>query len=156
MSTTALLDEMRIVQRSERSVQTLGSRTGTRIRLLGRSAPPPPAASRGDRRRADRLAPDDTQWADSGRLRTGHEVRVVDISTRGMLIHSPVRLPVGARIEVCLTESGTSAQLVVAGVARRCHVATLDPVTYTGALEFEAEIELKALQPFLSPVACEA
>ncbi|HQZ40032.1 MAG TPA: PilZ domain-containing protein [Vicinamibacterales bacterium] len=128
----------------------LGHRTGTRIHIFGRAPAPPPAASPGDRRRADRLPPAETPWADVARLRTGHEVRVLDISTTGVLVVLSVRLQIGGRIEVSLTEADTDNRLVVTGVARRCHVASLNPMTYVGALEFERELDPAMLQPFVA------
>jgi len=135
------------------SLATLGLRTGTRIRILG-SAPGPSAASLAEeRRRGGRRSPTDTQWADAARLRTGHDVRVVDISTRGVLITAPISLHVGARLEICLTEADTNERLVLSGIARRCQVAGLNPMTFTGAVEFDQEIELRALQPFMASEA---
>lgn len=137
-----------IAVQAEQSAALLGHRTGPLIRLVNRAASPS-AASTANRRRADRVSPADTQFSDSGRLRPGHSMRVIDISERGILIESPIRLPIGGRVEICLTEANTDARLVLSGIARRCEVKKLSPLTYTGALEFDEGIELQVLQPYV-------
>jgi hypothetical protein len=149
----AVISDDKIMKlKQHRTGTVLGHRTGTRIRIVGRAAAPPPlpTASRGDRRRAERVPAAETPWGDAARLRTGHDVRVLDISTNGALILLPVRLQVGGRVEVSLTEADTDNRLVVTGVAQRCHVANLNPLTYVGALEFEHELDPAMLQPFVA------
>ncbi|MEZ5285918.1 MAG: PilZ domain-containing protein [Vicinamibacterales bacterium] len=136
------------LNRPANAAVVLGRRTGTRIRLLARPEAPAPTSAPANRRKAERVPTAETPWADTGRLRTGHEVRVVDISTCGVHFAAPVRLHVGSRVEVCLTELDTDARLVLGGVVSRCQVASLDPVTYAGALEFDREIDAGLLQPF--------
>lgn len=132
----------------DRPSYVLGQRTGTRIRLVGRTLAE--TIPLDERRRAERLSPASAHLTDTGRLRTGHELRVLDISTTGVRIEAPVRMQVGGRIELCLTENGTDQKLVVTGVARRCYVASLDPLVYTGAVEFDQALDLTALLPFVT------
>jgi hypothetical protein len=141
----------------DRPANTLGRRAGSRIRLLhgstNNSAAPRPSE---ERRREERLAPDQTQWADAARLRPGMDVRVVDIGTRGVLVETTVRLHIGQRMEVGLLASETGRRLDLAGTVRRCHIANLSPLTYRGALEFDVSIELQTLEPFMTPAALSA
>lgn len=134
----------------------LGRRSGSRIRLLHgstSSTTPAPLRPPDERRGAERLPPDQTKWADNARLRPGLDVRIVDIGPRGVLIESPVRLQVGARVELALFESDGPRRLDLTGVVRRCNVSSLSPLTYRGGLEFDRAIELTAIQPFLAAQA---
>jgi hypothetical protein len=138
---------------------TLGRRTGTRIRILhgGTSTTTaPPAKPTADRRRDQRLTPDQTRWAEAAKLRPGVDVRVLDIGSRGVLIEAPSRLHVGVRVEITLYATDANTRLDLMGVVRRCHVSSLSPITYQGALEFNEAIEVKALQPFLNTAALSA
>ncbi len=138
---------------------TLGHRTGSRIRILhsGTSATVGPATRpSAERRRDDRLSPDQTGWADNARLRPGVDVRVVDIGPRGVLIEAPSRLHGGTHVELALFAADTTTRLDVSGVVRRCHVSSLNPLTFRGALEFTTPIDVRALQPFLSTAAMSA
>jgi len=142
-----------------RMALTLGRRTGSRIRILHAStsstatvAPRPTT----ERRRDDRLSPDQTRWAEAARLRPGFDVRVVDIGTRGVLIEAPTRLHIGTRVELTLFAADTPTRLELMGMVRRCHVSSLNPITYRGALEFSQPIEVQVLQPFLSAAALSA
>jgi hypothetical protein len=141
----------------ERPSNTLGRRAGSRIRLLhgstNNSAAPRPAE---ERRRAERLPPDQTKWSDAARLRPGLDVSVVDIGTRGVLVETNVRLHIGQRMEIALQSNDTGLRLELAGTVRRCHIANLNPLTYRGALEFDTSIELQALEPFMVPTALSA
>jgi len=141
----------------DRPSNTLGRRAGSRIRMLhggtNNSAAPRPTE---DRRRAERLAPEQTKWADAARLRPGLDVRVVDIGTRGVLLETSVRLHIGQRMEITLQASDTGLRLDLAGTVRRCHIANLNPLTYRGALEFDTSIELQALEPFMASTALSA
>ena len=142
-----------------RAALTLGRRTGSRIRLLHGStsstASPRPANTT-ERRRAERLSPDQTRWAEGAKLRPGFDVRVVDIGPRGVLIEAPTRLHVGVKVELALFTSDSASRLDLMGVVRRCHVSSLNPLTYRGALEFPQPIEVLALQPFLAAEALTA
>lgn len=137
----------------------LGHRTGSRIRILhGSTSSTAAAAPRRttERRRAERLTPDQTAWAESARLRPGLDVRVVDIGVRGVLIEVTTRLHVGTRVELTLFAAETGMRLDLMGMVRRCHVSSLSPLTYRGALEFSQPIEVQTLQPFLTAAALSA
>ena len=138
---------------------TLGRRTGTRIRILHGStsstaalAPKPTA----ERRREARLPPEQTRFSDAAKLRPGFDVRVLDIGSRGVLIEAPTRLYIGVRVELTLFATEANTRLELMGVVRRCHVASLSPIVYRGALEFNQAIEVQALQPFLTTEALSA
>ena len=141
----------------DRPANTLGRRAGSRIRLLhGSTNSSPPAQHSGERRRDERLAPEQTKWADAARLRPGLDVRVIDIGTRGVLLETSVRLHIGQRMEIALQANDSGERLDLRVTVRRCHIASLDPLTYRGALEFDTSIELQALEPFMSPAALSA
>jgi len=140
----------------DRPSNTLGRRAGSRIRLLHGSTNNAAPRPNEERRREERLAPDQTKWADAARLRPGMDVRVIDIGTRGVLVETTVRLHIGQRMEIALTANDTGGQLNLAGTVRRCHIANLSPLTYRGALEFDVSIELRALEPFMAPAALSA
>lgn len=130
---------------------TLGRRAGSRIRLLHASsgnAPAPRPAE--DRRRSPRVTPDLTGIAEVARMRPGMDVRVVDIGPKGVLIESPVRLHIGLPVELVFVVMDTQMRLQMACLVRRCQVAGLDPIVYRGALEFERELPMEALQPFIA------
>lgn len=142
-----------------RMALTLGRRTGSRIRILHASTSPTASAAprpTTERRRDDRLSPDQTRWAEAARLRPGFDVRVVDIGPRGVLIEASTRLHIGTRVELTLFASDTPTRLELMGMVRRCHVSSLSPITYRGALEFSQPIEVQVLQPFLSAEALSA
>lgn len=84
------------------------------------------------------------------RLPTGHDVRVMDISTTGVMIESPVRMHVGGRVVLSLASGNSETRLSVSGVVRRCQIVTLDPLTYGGALEFDKPIDAALLRPFVA------
>jgi hypothetical protein len=137
----------------------LGRRTGTRIRILHGSTSSTAAVApkhQGERRREERLPPEQTKWAEGAKLRPGFDVRIVDIGSRGVLIEAPTRLHIGVRVEITLFASDTATRLELMGVVRRCHISNLSPLTYRGALEFSQTVEVKALEPFLSPTALSA
>jgi hypothetical protein len=136
----------------DRPSNSLGRRAGSRIRLLHGSTNSAVAPRHDEeRRRVERLAPEQTKWSDAARLRPGLDVRVVDIGTRGVLLETTVRLHIGQRMEVVLQASDSTARLDLAGTVRRCHIANLSPLTYRGALEFDVSIELQTLEPFMTP-----
>jgi hypothetical protein len=141
----------------DRPSNTLGRRTGSRIRLLHGSTNNAAPRPNEERRREERLPPEQTQWADAARLRPGMDVRVVDIGTRGVLVETVVRLHIGQRMEIALTTNDdTGGRLALAGTVRRCHIANLSPLSYRGALEFDTSIELQALEPFMTRAALSA
>lgn len=130
---------------------TLGRRAGSRIRLLHASsgnAPAPRPAE--DRRHTQRLSPDLTAISEMARMRPGTDVRVIDIGPKGVLIESPVRLHIGVPVELIFTVQDTQARLQMPGLVRRCQVASLSPLVYRGALEFERELAMDLLRPFMA------
>jgi hypothetical protein len=71
------------------------------------------------------------------RIRLGHRLLVVDVSTSGALVEGPCPLRPGSRIEVQL-DTEIRGSMVVALVTR-CAVSAIDPavgVTYRSALVF--------------------
>jgi hypothetical protein len=130
---------------------TLGRRAGSRIRLLHTSsgnAPAPRPAE--DRRQTRRMLPDLAGISEMARMRPGMDVRVLDIGPKGVLIESPVRLHIGVPVELVFTVNDTLARLQMAGCVRRCQVASLSPLVYRGALEFDREIAMDVLRPFMA------
>lgn len=117
--------------------------------LHGSARGPVSNDSQENRRRSQRVAPDQTQWGEAARLRGGVDVRVIDIGERGVLIETTARLHIGVRVEVALFGADSSYRLDLPGTVRRCHVARLEPMTYRGALEFDSEIALQDLGPFV-------
>lgn len=99
-----------------------------------------PLAPECDRRRVRRLCgvelPDDVR----GRIRPGHQVRIVDVSRRGALIDTAQRLLPGTHVEVHL-EHADGRHVSRARVVR-CGIAELGPqvVVYRAGLEFEREV----------------
>lgn len=131
---------------------TLGKRAGSRIRMLyGPTGAAPPRVE-ADRRRDDRLSPPQTRWSEGAKLRPGHDVRILNIGSRGALIEVMTRLYVGTNAELSLIDAESQARLAVGGIIRRCQVACLDPLVFHGALEFEAPLERERLVPFLDAV----
>jgi len=53
----------------------------------------------GERRREPRLACD---WLSGARLRPGHDLEVIDLSSGGALVEAPIRLLPGSRVEIVL------------------------------------------------------
>lgn len=132
---------------------TLGRRAGSRIRLLHSSSSNPRAPRPAeDRRGSPRLTPELTALSQTARMRPGVDVRVVDIGPKGVLIESPIRLHIGIPVELVFTINETEERLQAAGRVRRCQVSSLSPLVYRGALEFEEELSLEALQPFVATI----
>ena len=86
-----------------------------------------------DRRREGRVPGQGVR----ARVRPGHRLQVVDVSSRGALVEGQRPLRPGSRVEVHL-ESDTRGSTVAASVTR-CLVSAIDPeggVTYRAALSF--------------------
>lgn len=86
-----------------------------------------------ERRSEPRLASSGTQ----ARVRLGHRLLVLDVSTRGALVEGPCPLRPGSQIELQL-ETSTSGAMVTARVVR-CGVVAIDAergVRYRAALSF--------------------
>ena len=66
---------------------------------------------------------------------------VLNLSTRGALVESDGRLRPGAHTELQLT--GATSRRSVRGRVGRCHIATLEPLCYRGAILFDEDLELE-------------
>ena len=77
-----------------------------------------------------------------GRVRLGHGLVIVDVSSRGALVEGRSPLRPGSRVEVQL-ETDARRELIAARVTR-CGVVAIDPeagVTYRAALAFTESCE---------------
>jgi hypothetical protein len=75
-----------------------------------------------------------------GRVRSGHEVRVVNLSAGGALIDAPIRLTPGSAIDLRLLLNGHLNP--VRGRVVRCFVSAIqaDTVRYRAAVAFEHQV----------------
>jgi len=116
--------------------------------VLGRSVDEPGlvvldsrAGSRGLRKRARRLPVSDVPWLSAVKLSWGQELRLLNISSSGMLVESGVRLSPGdtAKIEL----DGPGLALAVPARVVRCRVSQVDSlgVKYQTAAMFERPVE---------------
>jgi hypothetical protein len=87
-----------------------------------------------ERRRLRRLRPEDAGWQRLALLRPGHEVEVLNLSARGALVRTAVRLKPGARGELQLTGETRRA---VRGRIDRAKVVRLEPLCYEAAIVFD-------------------
>ncbi|MDH4063296.1 MAG: PilZ domain-containing protein [Acidobacteriota bacterium] len=130
---------------------TLG-RSTSRIQVLdGGQRGSGSSAAFQTQRRSVRLPPARTRWSDIARLRPGFEARIVDIAAHGLLLEVAIRLHIGGRVDLLLATADSERRLEVTGSVRRCYVASLNPVVYRGAVEFDREIELLVLGPVAVP-----
>jgi hypothetical protein len=91
----------------------------------------------GDRRGAVRLGPEELPDGVRGRIRPGHQVRVLNLSPCGVLIDTNQRLLPGTTLELHL-EAGAERHATRARVAR-CQVVTV----LAAALVYRAGLELE-------------
>jgi len=98
-------------------------------------------AVRYDRRNGRRLDRLEEHGVISARIRPGHDVEVVDLSTGGVLVESTHRLMPGARVELHLRSHGGRPTEMVRGHVVRCCVARLGAhaISYRGAIAFDDE-----------------
>jgi hypothetical protein len=115
----------------------LGHRPEPQRRILGRSDVVAPARPSEDRRRSRRLRPLETSWSELAVVRPGTPVRLVDVSPSGVLLESATRLPLDVRTELQLTAARTRERLLIAGRIRRCSVASVNPLRFRAAMEFD-------------------
>jgi hypothetical protein len=75
------------------------------------------------------------------RIRGGHDVSVIDVSSGGTLIESSHRLMPGSMVELHLRREGGEAEMV-RGRVLRCSVAGLSAsgVRYRGAVTFDRDL----------------
>jgi predicted DCC family thiol-disulfide oxidoreductase YuxK len=80
------------------------------------------------------------------RLRTGHELLVIDVSNAGVLVQSPARLLPGTHVDVhVVTWDG---RILVRSRVIRAYVCALqsDAIWYHGALAFDRPIDTTMYQ----------
>lgn len=102
----------------------------------------------GERRAHPRRSPSPQSWLATARVRPGHEVTVINLSSGGALVEAAVRLLPGAR--VTLQFVGPGVGLRAAARVIWCRVAALDAergVRYRGALAFDRTLEVFAQDP---------
>lgn len=100
---------------------------------------------RPERRMAPRRNPPPDSWLATARVRPGHEVQVVNVSSRGVLVNARVRLLPGARVVVQFTGPGVA--LRAAAHVVRCHVAAIEGeqgLRYQSALAFDQPLDVFA------------
>jgi hypothetical protein len=103
----------------------------------------PSSKAKADRRRFPRKKPDECPWLIEARLRSGTEVRVIDISNGGVLLEAGSQILPGARVELFLVAAGQ--RWLVKGRIVRCHVAAIAPergVRYRAALAFNEPVSI--------------
>jgi hypothetical protein len=105
-----------------------------------------------ERRRARRLPAGALPDPLFGRIRPGHQVRVLDMSSCGVLIETGRRLPPGMIVDLHL-ELRDRRHTIRAQVVR-CYVGVVLPeaIVFRGALDFERPLPWVSE---LSDVACE-
>ena len=91
------------------------------------------------RRTTRRHAPD-AHGIVSARIRPGHPARLIDVSSGGALIETPIRLLPGKSVEL-LVEARDRRATIRAHVVR-CSVARVRPssICYRGAVAFERQL----------------
>lgn len=92
-----------------------------------------------DRRAEPRTRPVDAGWRSAGTLRPGHEIVLIDIAARGLLIETAARVLPNARVEVQLGRSETRCR--TSGQVRRCRVVALRPLRYQAAIALDHALE---------------
>ena len=102
---------------------------------------------RAERRRAPRRIPHASEPTARLRLRTGRELRVVDVAATGALVETEGRLLPGTGVDVhVMTPDGR--ELVRSRVVRAFVWSVgADRIVYRGALAFERHIELASVHP---------
>jgi CheY-like chemotaxis protein len=96
--------------------------------------------SSGTRRRAQRWSLSDLPWLSSVKLPWGQHLRLLNISSSGMLVESSVRLSPGSATSFKI--SGPELALVVRARVVRCRVSTVDSlgVKYETAAAFDQPV----------------
>jgi hypothetical protein len=97
-----------------------------------------------ERRGHMRLGLEDVRWLRSARLKYGPDVRVIDISTGGILVETDGQLRPDSNIVFEL--SGPVSSILVPSRVLRCRVASFDEVMrYRGACAFKRPLEIPDL-----------
>jgi hypothetical protein len=96
-----------------------------------------PMTDQEERRRHRRRRPEEWPYAVFGRIRPGHQVRIIDLSVSGALIESARRLSPGGWAELHL-ESGDHRHTTRAAIVR-CSVSDVhaDAIIFRSALALE-------------------
>ena len=97
---------------------------------------------RSERRRARRVTPESSSPLSRVRLRTGHELRVLDIGSVGAKVDGASRLLPNRHVDLRLTTP--RGNVLVRALVIRSRVVDLagDVVTYESALSFERPVLL--------------
>jgi len=98
----------------------------------------------GERRRYFRVSADRWEGGLTGRIRPGHQVRVLQLSPGGVLVETDRRLTPGVVVE-WYVETDVGRHTTRALVAR-CYVCAAGPAT----LLFRAALEFERLVPWLN------
>jgi PilZ domain len=96
-----------------------------------------------DRRRWPRKKPSECPWLIEARLRSGTEVRVVDISNGGVLVETASQIVPGAPVEIFLVAA--DQRWLVKGRIVRCRVSAIVPergVRYRAAVAFNEPVSI--------------
>ena len=95
-----------------------------------------------DRRRERRHSSEHTGWKSEAVLRPGLLVRILNISSRGVLVQSPGRLRPGRMVELQLAPLEGDRGPVVAGRVGRCRVVRLNPLLFHGVVVFDRPLDV--------------
>lgn len=94
-----------------------------------------------DRRQAPRFDPERSGWKPDALLRPGFPIRIVNMSSHGVLVETATRLRPGRAAELQLCDaSGDDARVLVRGRISRCRVTALEPLQFEGAIEFDIPV----------------
>jgi CheY-like chemotaxis protein len=101
----------------------------------------PEVVSSGSRKRARRLPMSDVPWLATVKLAWGQSLRLLNISSSGVLVETGMRLLPGSSAAIQL--AGTGLALTVPARVVRCHVSNVDSlgVKYKMAVKFEHPVE---------------
>ena len=101
----------------------------------------------GDRRAHSRQRDQDLQWIRNARLTAGHGVSIIDLSSGGVLLDSPV--PLRPDSVMTLEIGGRGIEQRVRFRVLRCQIGALQPgrTVYRGACQFITPIEWPADHP---------
>jgi hypothetical protein len=116
--------------------------TSSQAASLSRSTSVLPRPGEAERRRARRIRGEDVPWLWKVRFPWGDAGRVVDISTRGALVESPIKVTPGNTINLHLL--GDAMNVLVSARTVRADVARIDGsgVKYHLATAFSRDIDL--------------
>jgi len=93
-----------------------------------------------ERRRDRRRSGVDEHGVLSARIVPGHHARLVDISSGGALMDTPLRMLPGTSVEVRLATR--HQQIDIRGEVVRCMVTRVTPLVYRGAVRFDRRLHL--------------